>query len=210
MGTNKKRKRQFDIEDHHPTIFLIAASCGLLSFFGPIVLIPLIQEVMLHSDQLLELLTPTLSYRMMMGALLWIPFVAGLYFITRKTAERRRVPYRLGPVMIALVLLAAPFMAFSIQHYVLLEDEGFHYNDWYEWRGTWYDWAEVEEVQPVRESRGGVLHISYRFVLEDETTFTFESDDDFRRVRSDIFDTIEEEGGTMMPTVDEEEDPSQD
>lgn len=203
----RKRKRKFDIEDHHPTIFLVAAASGLLSLFGPIVFIPLVQEVLHHSDQLLELLTPTLSYRMMMGALLWIPFVAALYFITRKMAERRRVPYRLGFSMIGLVLLAIPLTAFSVQHYVLLEEDGFRYNDWHEWSGTWYDWSEVEEVHPVRESRGGVLHITYRFIMEDDREFMFESDDDFRRVRNDIFEAVEAGNGTLFPTVDEEDYP---
>lgn len=210
MAKKRRKKRKFDIEDYHPAILLIAAASGLLSFFGPIVFIPLLQESIHFSDQLLELLTPTLSYRMMMAGLLWVPFVATLYFVTRKLAERRRRPFILGPLYIGLLLLMVPMIALSVQHYVVLEEEGFHYNDWYEWSGTWYDWAEVEEVHPVRESRGGVLHITYRFILEDGREVMFESNDDFRRVRGVIFDAVESEGGTMMPTVDEEDYKPQD
>lgn len=205
MAGNRRPKRQFDIEDYHPTLLLIAVTAGLLSLFAPVVIIPITQEMLHFDGVVLEILTPTMSYRMMMAALLWIPFVAGLYFFTRKLSERRRVPYRSGPLMVILVLLALPVMAFSIQHVVVLEEEGFHYNRWYEWSGTWYDWGDVDAVQPVRESMGGVLHMTYRFQMNDGEEVVFESDDDFRRVRGYIFETVEARGGEMLPTVDEDE-----
>lgn len=205
MAGTRRRKRQFDIEDYHPTILLVAGAAGLLSFFAPVVIIPITQEVLHFDGGLLEILTPTMSYRMMMAALLWIPFVTGLYFFTRKLAERRRVPYRGGPLMVILVLLSLPVMALSIQHVVVLEEEGFHYNRWYEWSGTWYDWDDVNAVQPVRESMGGVLHITYRFQMNDGREIVFESDDNFRRVRGYIFETVEAGGGEMLPTVDEDD-----